>query len=64
MTAVAARGAEARLGSRTFYVWMAVGFIAAAFLGFAPTYWAPLAAGAAATDVPAFVPSASHSRPN
>lgn len=45
MTAVAARGAEARLGSRTFYVWMAVGFIAAAFLGFAPTYWAPLATG-------------------
>jgi hypothetical protein len=28
-----------------FYVWMAVAMAATAFLGFAPTYWAPLAQG-------------------
>jgi hypothetical protein len=29
-----------------FYSWMAAAFLLAAFLGFAPSYWAPLAAGA------------------
>jgi hypothetical protein len=30
---------------RSFYVWMSVGFVLAAFAGFIPTYWARLAAG-------------------
>jgi len=33
-------------GTSSFYLWMAVGFALCAFLGFAPTYWAPMAAGA------------------
>jgi hypothetical protein len=31
--------------SRYFYVWMAIGYLLVAFLGFAPTYWMKLAAG-------------------
>jgi hypothetical protein len=45
MTAAAAHLASAGRTSR-FYLWMAVGFPLCAFLGFAPTYWAPMAAGA------------------
>src|SRR5437870_7281237 len=32
--------------ARFFYVYMAISCMAVAFLGFAPTYWVPLAAGA------------------
>jgi hypothetical protein len=45
MTAVAAGRAEARAKAPSFYVWMAWAFVATAFLGFLPTYFAPLAAG-------------------
>jgi hypothetical protein len=42
-----ATGLAARSGlTRGFYVWMHVACIATAFLGFLPTYWQPLAAGA------------------
>jgi hypothetical protein len=34
-----------RADSRNFYVWMAGGFLAVAFGGFVPTYWAKVAAG-------------------
>jgi hypothetical protein len=34
-----------RAESRNFYVWMAVGFLAVAFGGFIPTYWAKVATG-------------------
>jgi hypothetical protein len=34
-----------RAASRHFYVWMAAGFLAVAFGGFIPTYWAKVAAG-------------------
>jgi hypothetical protein len=34
-----------RAESRNFYVWMAGGFLAVAFCGFIPTYWAKVAAG-------------------
>ena len=34
-----------RAESRNFYVWMAGGFLAVAFGGFIPTYWAKMAAG-------------------
>src|SRR5450432_2731091 len=34
-----------RAASRNFYVWMAGGFLAVAFGGFIPTYWAKVAAG-------------------
>lgn len=34
-----------RAESRNFYVWMAAGFLAVAFGGFIPTYWAKVAAG-------------------
>jgi hypothetical protein len=34
-----------RADSRNFYVWMAGGFLAVAFGGFIPTYWAKVAAG-------------------
>ena len=34
-----------RADSRNFYVWMAAGFLAVAFGGFIPTYWAKVAAG-------------------
>ena len=34
-----------RAESRNFYVWMAGGFLAVAFGGFIPTYWAKVAAG-------------------
>lgn len=40
----AARGAMAARRSR-FYVWMAVAMAATAFLGFAPTFWVPMAQG-------------------
>jgi hypothetical protein len=35
--------AAARAEGRYFYVWMGVAFVAIAFLGFVPTYWAPVA---------------------
>ena len=35
-----------RAESRNFYVWMAGGFLAVAFGGFIPTYWAKVATGA------------------
>jgi hypothetical protein len=45
MTAIAA-GAHARAKGRlSFYSWMALAFVATAFLGFVPTYWQRLAAG-------------------
>jgi hypothetical protein len=34
-----------RTQSRNFYVWMAGGFLAVAFCGFIPTYWAKVATG-------------------
>lgn len=34
-----------RAASRNFYVWMAGGFLAVAFGGFIPTYWAKVASG-------------------
>ena len=44
--AVAGAAPGAAVARRTrFYVWMAVAMAATAFLGFAPTYWAPLAQG-------------------
>jgi formate/nitrite transporter FocA (FNT family) len=33
------------LAHTRFYLWMAVAMAATAFLGFAPTFWAPLAQG-------------------
>ena len=39
-------GAPARTGVGTFYTWMAVASVAVAFLGFIPTYFQPMAAGA------------------
>jgi hypothetical protein len=44
MEALAA-GSAIRAESRNFYVWMAAGFLAVAFGGFIPTYWAKVAAG-------------------
>lgn len=44
MTAAVARG-RADTGSRYFYFYMALACAAVAFLGFAPTYWRPLASG-------------------
>jgi hypothetical protein len=44
MTAIAT-GAPTRVKLGSFYTWMAAICVLAAFLGFAPTYWAPLAAG-------------------
>src|SRR5688500_17212306 len=44
MTAIAS-GAQAKIGSGSFYVWMSAVFVATAFLGFIPTYFQPLAAG-------------------
>jgi len=40
-----ATGSGVRAESRNFYVWMAGGFLAVAFGGFIPTYWAKVAAG-------------------
>jgi hypothetical protein len=40
----AAAGAAAARRTR-FYLWMAVAMAATAFIGFAPTYWAPMAQG-------------------
>jgi hypothetical protein len=37
--------ASARAPARKFYFWIGLAFIATAFLGFAPTFWAPLAQG-------------------
>jgi len=48
MTAEAIAGAAPSVTAARrprFYVWMAVAMAATAFLGFAPTYWAPLAQG-------------------
>ena len=39
-------GAPTRTGVGSFYTWMAVACVATAFLGFIPTYFQPLAAGA------------------
>ena len=44
MTAIAA-GAQARTVTGSFYVWMSAAFVLTAFLGFIPTYFAPLAGG-------------------
>lgn len=44
MVAIAA-AAPARARSTSFYAWMAAACLAVAVLGFAPTYWLPLAAG-------------------
>ena len=44
MTTIAT-GAPARVRGLSFYTWMGVACVSAAFLGFAPSYWAPLAAG-------------------
>jgi hypothetical protein len=44
--AIAGAAPGAAAASRTrFYLWMAVAMAATAFLGFAPTFWAPLAQG-------------------
>jgi hypothetical protein len=45
LSASAAEITSVRSESRTFYVWMAVGFVLVAFGGFTPTYWAPVVAG-------------------
>ena len=45
MSATAATATLAREQGRYFYVWMAGAFLLVAFSGFAPTYWAPMAAG-------------------
>jgi hypothetical protein len=45
MTAITS-GAPARTGVGSFYTWMAVASVAVAFLGFIPTYFQPMAAGA------------------
>ncbi len=47
MTATIADTAPVAVTARRtrFYLWMAVAMAATAFLGFAPTFWAPLAAG-------------------
>lgn len=44
MTATAI-GARRGAGSRNFYFYMALACTAVAFLGFAPTYWRPIASG-------------------
>jgi len=44
MASVLGTSASVR-ADRWFYVRLAAAFVATAFLGFAPTYWAPLAAG-------------------
>jgi hypothetical protein len=43
-------GAVARTRGGSFYMWMAVACVATAFLGFLPTYWMPMAAGAFAAN--------------
>jgi hypothetical protein len=43
--AAIASGAPARVRLGSFYAWVGVVVLLSAFLGFAPTYWAPLAAG-------------------
>ena len=45
MSATAATATLVREQGRYFYVWMAGAFLLVAFGGFAPTYWAPMAAG-------------------
>jgi hypothetical protein len=42
---LAVERAGARAWSSSFYVWIAIGFALTVFLSFAPTYWAPVAAG-------------------
>src|SRR5271154_6294359 len=44
MEAIAVAGGV-RAESRSFYVWMAAGFLAVAFGGFIPIYWAKVTAG-------------------
>jgi len=44
-TVAGAAPAAAVAGRTKFYLWMAVAMAATAFLGFAPTFWAPLAQG-------------------
>ena len=44
MTTIAA-DAPTRVRGLSFYTWMGLAFIAAAFLGFVPTYWQPMAVG-------------------
>jgi hypothetical protein len=36
----------ARKSAGSFYTWMSIAFVLTAFLGFIPTYWMPMAAGA------------------
>jgi hypothetical protein len=50
VTAVTANAGATRAWSKSFYVWLSIAFVATAFLGFAPTYWAPLSAGKFAAD--------------
>ena len=45
MEALATATPVARSENRNFYVWMAGGFLAVAFGGFVPTYWAKMATG-------------------
>jgi hypothetical protein len=45
MTAIAA-GAPSRTARGSIYTWTALACVATAFLGYIPTYWQPLAAGA------------------
>ncbi len=45
MSATTADATGIRSEDRYFYVWMAVAFLVVAFGGFAPTYWAKIAAG-------------------
>ena len=44
MTTIAS-GARVRTGAGSFYAWMSAACVAVAFLGFIPTYFAPLSAG-------------------
>jgi hypothetical protein len=46
MTVMTAAPPRARATTRYFYVYMALSCAAVAFLGFAPTYWLPVARGA------------------
>ena len=45
MTAAASGRASGRVWTGSFYAWMALAFVATAFLGFVPTYWQPVVAG-------------------
>jgi hypothetical protein len=45
MNATTANATAVRSEGRYFYLWMAIAFLVIAFGGFAPTYWAKIAAG-------------------